>query len=376
MTSGIALNAILFTPKLGGMGVYLKNLINGLKQHDHAWDAYVFAAREMVPLLEHENANFVPIDFFDKHPLKRVIKEMFGWPKVLNGKDISLFHSPGEYIPLGIEVPAIVTAHDLRFAHFPKTYTKLRAAFLNSRVPHSLGQARAIIAVSEFTKTDMCQLYGIDPAKIHVIHEGIDAHYFQQKHHSPEQVLKRYALMTPYILAVGHLEPRKNYIRLIKALKILRDEKTIDHKLLIVGQENWYFEEIYNSVHTLDMDDRVIFSGFVPENDLPSLYQNADLFVAPSTFEGFGFTPLEAMAADVPVCVSNITSHPEICGAAAAYFDPFEIDDIARAIYHVLSDTNTRQNLVEKGRQNVKRFTWRECCEKTFNLYDKILNDL
>ena len=125
-----------------------------------------------------------------------------------------------------------------------------------------------------------------------------------------------------------------------------------------------------------NLSNRVVLTGFVNENELTMLYQNADIFISPSIFEGFGFTPLEAMAAGTAVCVSRSTSHPEVCGDAALYFDPFDVDEIAEQLRKIIHDDTTKQNLIGRGFENVKRFDWQQSCKQTFDLYEKSLESI
>jgi len=250
--------------------------------------------------------------------------------------------------------------------------------YLQRMISQSVKKAIRIITISEFTKNDIIKTFNTNPDKISVIYEGIDKKKYQKRSNSKEFeiVKKKYGLSDKYILSVGHLEPRKNYLRLIKAFELLKRKHHIPHKLIIIGRENWKFKEIFELIEELGLSEHIEITGFVSEGDLISIYQNADVFVTASIFEGFGFTPLEAMAASVPVAASNATSIPEVVGDAANLFDPLDVDDIAANIYEVICNTQLRKELVQKGYKNLKRFDWNECCSQTVDEYENVLRML
>ncbi len=374
----VGINATLLGPRAGGIGVYMQHLLDELSSGANSWQPCFFLRpEEMESYALPEDERFIPFKFSSRNPLLRIPLEALAWRVVLALQDIDLFHSPISYIPPGVNGAAIVTVHDLRYFHYPETYTRLRGKFLERMIPRSLERARRIITVSESTKQDMMNLFGIDSHKIRVIHEGIEIEKFQQPitEQTAQRVRKKYNLPLDYLLAVGHLEPRKNYELLFEAVRLLKDEYGIAQHVVIVGQENWKFESIYQRVKALHLDQHIHFTGFVAEHDLPAIYQMASLFVAPSLFEGFGFTPLEAMAAGAPTVVSNCTSHPEVCGDAALYFGPLDRDDLAQKIATVLNDDEFRALLVERGHKRIKNFSWQTCCDQTAAVYLECLNE-
>ena len=371
----IGLNSIILKKKSGGVGVYINKLINfilGTNRHD----ILIFLNNNYAKILIQNDA----IKSI-KLPTSVILRASFEnvlWKKIIKEYNITLFHSPFSYLPRSIDVPSLVTIHDLGTYHFPENYTFLRQSYLRKMIERSALKAQKIIAVSKFTKNDISETLGINEEKITVIYEGIDIAKFQNKSNNQKTVECKEYLNSeePFILSVGHLEPRKNYVRLIQAFDILKKKKNIKHKLVIVGQENWKYQAIYHEVDKLNLKSEVIFTKFVDEERLIGLYQSADLFVTASTYEGFGFTPLESMAAGTPVAASNSTSIPEIVGDAALLFNPYDPDDMADKMYRALEDHKLRVELINKGKENIKRFNWDTCCQKTLNLYDEILHNL
>jgi glycosyltransferase involved in cell wall biosynthesis len=375
----VAFNAVLMHPQAGGIEIYMKNLIAGLLQATTEWEKLIILRQEaMKDYGWHASSIFMPVHVPVNNPFRRLASETVVLKRFLSEHPVDLFHAPTSYALPVVNVSTIVTIHDLRYSHFPETYGRLRGAFLGRIIPWSLRKALHIIAISEYTKQDVVSLFGIPPEKVTIVHSGVETGRFAAKFsdHEKERVRRKYCLPQSYILAVGHLEPRKNYERLFEAYDQLRKRHHVRQSLVIVGQENWYFQRIYQRVKQLHLSDSIHFTGFVDPADLPLIYQMASLFVAPSIFEGFGFTPLEAMAAGVPVAAANATSHPEVCGNAAAYFDPFDVEDMAEKMLMLIEDHQSSQALVEEGRRNILRFSWEKCCRETFQVYDECLQEL
>lgn len=374
----VGFNALLLHPQAGGIAVYMKNLIDGMLHARADWQPQIFLRAEAMKEYGFSSSKYiVPVSFAGLCPVRRVLTEIFSWRRLLSQNCIDLLHVPISYFVPAVSVPTIITVHDLRILHFPDSYRPLRRAFLRRMIPWSARRAAQIIAVSQFTKDELVTRLGVDPDKVTVIHSGIESHRFsaQFSEKEKEQVRQTYRLPEQFILTVGHLEPRKNYERLIEAFALLR-RRGAQYSLVIVGRENWLYQGIYDRVRRLGLSDAVHFTRFVEQADLILIYQMASLFVSPSIFEGFGFTPLEAMAAGIPVAVSNATSHPEVCGSAAEYFDPFNVKDMAEKMLRLIEDPRLAQSLVEEGRRNILRFSWERCCRETFQVYEECLKEL
>lgn len=377
----IGLNALLLSPRVGGVGVYMQNLIDRMDQEKRsAWQFKIFmsADEHARSPLAYRSSKFVPVSIYSSSPMLRLCKEKSGWQAILDKNAIDLFHSPISYISPGVRIPYLLTVHDLRFAHYPESYKKMRWHFLRYAIPRSLERAEKIIAVSNFTKNDMISSLGINPDKIVVIHEGIDAKLFSRHYddEEAEQIRKRLELPARYLFSVGHLEPRKNYVRLLQAFSILKHTVADLPALVIVGKKNWRAEQVKKAIRRYRLQKEVMMLDFVDAHSLPFLYQNAVAFIAPSVFEGFGFTPLESMAAGVPVAAANASSYPEICGDAALYFDPYNPDDMAEKIRQLVEDEKLRCHVVQSGFENIKKYRWDSCVSQTLKLYEHCIQSL
>ena len=372
----VAINAVVLHDQSGGLGQYINKLIQYFNDQKCDFEPVIYLSKSYYESSKEykKYLNIRTLDLSPYNPIKRIFREPFVWKKVLRRDNIDLFFSPISYIPAGINVPSLITIHDLGFFHFPRNYTFLRVNYLQLMIKNSARRARRIFTISEFSRQDIIKTLGIPAEKIDVIYEGVGLEFFTQKYSLPEQerIRQQYGLPEKYILSVGHLEPRKNFIRLIHAFHRLKTQFGIQHSLIIAGKENWYFKDIYRQVKEYNLENSVIFTNFVKADDLPALYAMADIFVSASTFEGFGFTPLESMAAGTPVAVANSTSLPEITGKAAVLFDPFNVDDMAEKIYNLLVDIALQEELVARGYKNLHRFDWQQCCRQTAN---KILRE-
>jgi len=258
---------------------------------------------------------------------------------------------PVHILPLIHPQNSVVTIHGLEYEYYPKMYPWKHLRYLRWSTKYALKNARKIIAVSENTKKDLVELYNGNPEKIAVIHHGFDNILLKENHKSKNQ--------SPYILYIGRLETKKNIQGLIKAFNLLKEKYQVPHKLVLVGSKEGQ-EQSSNS--------QIIRTGYVSEQEKWSLLKNADLFILPSFYEGFGMPILEAQAAGCPVITSNISSMPEVAGQGAILIEPKNIEQIAQIMYKVIKDSKFKNDLIAKGYQNIKRFSWQKCASQTLQI--------
>jgi glycosyltransferase involved in cell wall biosynthesis len=293
---------------------------------------------------------------------------------------VDVFHATEHLLPRLKRIPAVFTLHDLIFRFDPDSHKALNRIYLNLMMPRFLRAAQAIIAVSQCSRQDAVRLYNVPAEKIHVIYEGVDPRFKPATDaQALESVRLKYSLPQRFILHVGTIEPRKNLPALFEAFSNLakhpgvqrRGQSPISNlKLVIAGKKGWLTGETFERAKALGGD--VVFTGYVADADLPTLYTLAELLVMPSVYEGFGLPVLEAMACGAPVACSNTSSLPEIAGDAALLFDPHDVRSIAQAIGRAIADSSLRAALRARGLDQAARFTWAEAARQTRQVYEQV----
>jgi len=285
---------------------------------------------------------------------------------------VDLFHATDHLLPRLSRVRSVFTLHDLIFRFHPETHKPLNRWFLTFMMPRFLQAADAVIAVSESTKRDAVRLYGLEEAKIKVIYEGVNPRFRPAPPETVSVVRQRYGLPESFILSVGTIEPRKNFASLLEAYHALRDQWP-ELKLVIAGKKGWLYEGFFRRLRELGLEDEVILPGFVFDDDLISLYSDADLFAFPSLYEGFGLPVLEAMACGAPVITSNTSSLPEVAGDAAMFVDPNNVKALADAMKSVLENKQLSDELRAKGFKQAAKFHWESAARGTLAVYASVL---
>jgi glycosyltransferase involved in cell wall biosynthesis len=287
---------------------------------------------------------------------------------------IDIFHGPYFFIPNRLRCKSVMTIHDLMALKHPEFLEAEGVVYYKKRIYSSIKRADAIIAVSDFTKGEIVEFLDIPEEKIRVIHNGISTKFQNiNDNNKIEDVKDKYGLKgQQYLLFVGNIEPKKNIETLIYAYIQLRNETIYKYPLLIVGNKTWHFQKIWEIVKKLNAENNIIFTGVVDDEDLPFLYNGAEIFIFPSLFEGFGLPVIEAMACGIPVIASNRASIPEIVNDAALLIDPLNRQEIAEAMYEVISNTKLKKRLIEKGLKQSQNFSWKKTAIETLKLYYEI----
>ncbi|MDD2766706.1 MAG: glycosyltransferase family 1 protein [Candidatus Moranbacteria bacterium] len=257
----------------------------------------------------------------------------------------------------------IVTIHGLEYEFCKESYAFLDRLYMRLSIRFSCRVASTVICVSENTKRDVMKLYSVPEKKIQVIYEG----YEQQSTENSQQRTKKQT--SPYLLFIGRLEERKNIVRMIEAFEILKKKYVIPHILVLAGKPGYGYDQIRYKLqatsHKLDIKEL----GYISEEEKWALFKNADVFLFPSLYEGFGIPVLEAQSVGVPVVTSDIASLPEVGGAGAIYIDPLNAESLAEGIYRVISDKQQRDDIIAKATENVRRFSWQKCADDIHVLF-------
>jgi glycosyltransferase involved in cell wall biosynthesis len=270
--------------------------------------------------------------------------------------------------------PLVVSIHDLSFEHLPETFTRRGRTQLRFTVRRTARNAAQIITISESSRRDIIGTYGIMPERVTVTPLAAPSHFAPVLDTARlASIREQYGIRGDYILGVGSIQPRKNLVRLIDSYARLlasRGEERLP-QLVLVGKKAWLFGETLRAVEDRGLADNIIFTGYVPESDLPALYSGALCFVYPSYFEGFGLPPLEAMQCGTPVITGNRTSLPEVVGDAAITVDPFNVEEIGAALSRLIDSSELRSTLRAKGLVHARKFNWRETAKLTLVVYEK-----
>lgn len=287
---------------------------------------------------------------------------------------VDLLHAP-DFIPPAFGAGRmVITVHDLNFIHFPHFLTPDSLHYYAGQIDWAIRRADHIVADSHQTRQDLLALLDAPPDKVTTVHLAADEHF--RPLDEPGAAPARYGLSSGYLLFVGTLEPRKNVPALLRAYRQLVDDRVTDRPLVLVGRPGWLADEIYATLETLDLSDRVhILEDVYDTESLVELYNGAAVLTIPSFYEGFGLPALEAMACGVPVVAAARGSLPEILGGAGLLIDPEEPDDLAEALKRVLTDEGLRSDLATRGLARASEFTWTETARQTLAVYRRVLGN-
>jgi glycosyltransferase involved in cell wall biosynthesis len=281
-----------------------------------------------------------------------------------------IFFSPGHYSPRFCPIPLIVSIMDLGYLRFPEQFIKKDLYQLTHWTARSIKKASHLFAISESTKNDIIERYRIAENKITVTYPGYDKERFKVQVSSIKigKVKKKYKISGDYLLFLSTLKPGKNIEGLVEAFKRLA-YRLSPLNLVIAGKKGWLYQTIFDKVKELGLTKRVIFTGFVDEEDVTPLIAGAKVFTLPSFWEGFGIPAVNAMACGVPVVVSNAGSLPEVVGDAGVIVDPYKPEEITRGIEKAIDNRN---ELVKKGLEQAKKFSWEKCAQETLRVLEKL----
>jgi len=359
-----------------GIPNYIYQLVSAIKAEGHGDELYLYHWGGAGSNPMYRGAHEVVIPRSPTLPA-----HIWMLPRAVRDSHLDILHlplmgmsqiSPGLFNP---RVKCVMTIHDITPMLHPEMHT--RKAVLSTAVALRIASQFVdhYIAISEWTKRDLMRYLSIPESRITVTYPGKDARFRPPLDRAGTRIAlaRRLALPLegPYILSVGTLEPRKNILGLLNAYAQLK-KAGVRNRLVVVGMKGWKFSPIFDLVHKLNLDDEVIFPGYVSDDDLPDFYNGAEVFVYPSFYEGFGLPPLEAMACGVPVVVSNTSSLPEVVGDAGVLVDPTRPQDIAAAVLDVLRSEHRRVELSAASAKRAELFEWSDTAVRTWNVYQQL----
>ena len=347
-----------------GVGTYSRNLLSEFsKAHD----------LEIVCFCNSDGLDILPAaENFARVRLDQEVLSLRNLDRIgqtVNESGCDLFHAPYLAAPGQLACPLLVTVHDTIPLLFRRNSLISKRREYQGMLFDAVKKADHIVTVSGSSQNDITSLLELPQSKVTVIHNGVSQEFGSAgKPEEKEALLGKYQIREPYILWLGTYVPHKNINSLLEAYALLPDALRSRYSLVLAGEKSGSWKEARRLAKKLRIAESVNQTGYIEKDDLPSLYAFADLFCFPSTYEGFGLPPLEAMASGTPVVCSNLSSLPEVVGDAGVLVEP-EPSTLSRAIADVLADGNLRRQLSAKGRERVKKFTWDAAAARMIDLY-------
>ncbi len=370
----IGIDATALPPQPVGAGNYIIQLIRSLAEVDTTDEILVFVQESRQPLFNLTSMSNIKWEIVsDKNPSSRLVWEQVSLPRLIQLAGVDLLHSLHYTRPVNLPCASVVTIHDMTFFLYPQLHTPVKRLFFPRAIRSSVRRADALIAISESTRQDSIRILGIPPEKIHTVLLGVTEEFrIITDHHLLTEIRKRHNLPELFILYVGLVEPRKNLPMLIDAFKKLVD-MGYQYDLVIVGRFGWMYERVLSRIEELGLRNQVHFTGYIPQQDLPMVYNLARVSVYPTHYEGFGLPALESMACGTPVITTAISSLPEIVGDAGILVPSGDESALLHAMVEVLNNATLHQQLSIEGLKRSKQFTWQRTARETMKEYQTVL---
>ena len=371
----IAVNTrLLLKDKLEGIGWFtyesLKRIVTSHPEHkfyfifDRKYDnEFVFA----------DNVTPIVIGPPARHPILHYIWYEISIPRVLKKIEPDIFISPDAFLSLSSKYPDLIVIHDLNFEHFPEHMPKLWRKYYRYFTPRFAKKAKRIATVSQFSKSDIVEQYGVDPGKVDVVYNGSNNNFRPVSEVEKKKIKQKFSDGCDYFVFVGALNPRKNLANIFKAFDRFRSNNKSTIKFAVVGEKMYWTDDIKSAYEMMKHKHDVIFTGRLGPDELSKVVGSSIALVYTSFFEGFGIPIVEAFNAEVPVITSNVTSMPEIAGDAALLVDPESVEQISDAMEKISGDIELANSLVEKGKLRREDFTWDRTAENVWNSIEKII---
>lgn len=370
----IGIDATALPPQPVGAGNYIIQLIRALASTESVHEFVVFAqprGADLIGLPDEGTVEWVIVEARD--PGSRLIWEQLFFPNLVRESGVDLLHSLHYTRPIRLPCKSVVTFHDMTFFLYPDLHTWARRLYFPQMMKASARRADELITVSNSTRNDLIEILEVDPKIVTTTQLGVTPGYMPiDDEEEKKRIIGKYNLPEHFILYVGLVEPRKNLPILIEAYKRLRGDDN-KYELILAGRFGWMHEEVVDQVRKLNLEDTVRFLGYVPQQDLPLIYNLASLFVYPTIYEGFGLPVLEAMACGIPVITSDVSSLPEIVGEAGLLTPVNDLDALYKTVIRALTDTKLRQDLISKGIKRAAEFSWSKTAQLTLQVYQRVM---
>lgn len=374
-----------------GLGHYSRTLINSLAEFfpQHRYGLY---APKRTDRFDASASPAFYERFPDRHPFwknngaYRAWWRTYGLLQELKNDKVELFHGLSHELPVGIEnsgIPSIVTMHDLIFERYPAQYNWIDRKIYRKKFLYAAKAAQRVIAISEQTKRDLIDLYGVPDQKISVCYQSCHPHFKELvAEEKKEEIRRKYRLPDQFFLYVGSIIERKNLLNICRAVKLLRDHHGLSIPLVAIGNGTSYKKRVQDYIRENNLENLVILMADRPESahpafqsatDFPAIYQLASAMIYPSYFEGFGIPVLEALWSQTPVVTSKVSCMPETGGDAAWYVDPDSAEEMADALLTIFKDPQMASGMRERGLLHAAKFSPQNCAEKVMEVYNQVV---
>jgi glycosyltransferase involved in cell wall biosynthesis len=372
----IAVNTrLLLKGRLDGIGWFIYEHFSRItKNHpehefhfffDRPYDPEFVFSKNVVPHVVHPQA---------RHPILYKIWFDFMLPREIRKCGADLFVSPDMIASLKLDIPQLLVVHDLNFEHYPQDLKRSTGDFWRKRTRAGVQKASRIVAVSDFTKNDLIQTYGVGSHLVDVVYNAAGYAYKPIGELAQANTRSQYAGGKPYFLFVSSIHPRKNLHRVLQAYDLFREKAGVEFRLIVVGKKFWDYPEMGAAFDSMKFKNEVIFTGRLEQEDLAALTAAATASLYVSYYEGFGIPIIEAMKSGTPVVYAHATALPEVAGDAGVGVDPFSVDEIAGAMQKLATNVDFRQDQIAKGLTRAEFFNWDNSAEQLWTCMEKLLS--
>jgi glycosyltransferase involved in cell wall biosynthesis len=371
----IAVNTRLLLPgKLEGLGRFtcetLQRITKAHPEHefififDRAYSPAFIFTENIIPVVAYPPA---------RHPLLWYLFFEYGVNSVLKKYKADLFLSPDGWLSLRSDVPSIAVIHDLNFFHNRQWVGSLAGQYYDYFFPRYIRKASRIATVSEYSKNDISSQFNVPESLIDVVYNGVNQDLHPATEEIKSETRRKYTSGKPYFLFLGLVHPRKNLTRIIEAYNLFRRSCGSQIDLLVVGSTKYWTNDTEIAYKTSPYQEDIRFTGRLPEDELNAVVGSSLCLIYASLFEGFGIPILEAMQCHVPVMTSNVTSMPEVGGNAVYYVDPYSVHSIADGMSLIFRDEKLRHQLINKGLEQLKKFSWDNTAQRLWLTIEKTI---
>lgn len=364
----------MLTSNMGGIGYYCYNIVKNMK---------ALVSEDQYDILYNTSKHRKKLEVGEQYisyPYRKILKYIgprlfYNIPLERHIGEFDIYHGTESYILPVKKAKTVVTIHDLEFVKSTVTMNEKDVQQKLELIPYSIKTADRIIAVSQSTKNDIVEIYGINPDKIDITRLAADEIYrkIDPADVQMQKVRGKYGLPEKFILYVGGVYPRKNIARMLQAYAEVKKQIGCSHKFVIVGGNGDNLPDVKECIRKLQLEDDIVYPGYVAIEDMPAIYNLAEVFMHVSLFEGFGLPPLEAMQCGTPTIVSNLTSLPEVVGDAALIADAYDPDDMIDKLKKIIQDAHLRQEYSRRGIEQARKFNWIDTAKLTLESYKKAL---